>query len=286
MDSQWSDDFHHALFTVLSPAPPEGFLADFGELSQLAKALEQNFVYDGIYSKFRNRMHGRPAEKVPQHRFLGYIQNHDQVGNRAVGDRLAEIVGFDRAKIAAAIALLSPFIPMLFQGEEWAASSPFQYFADHDDLEMARLVSEGRKKEFAAFGWAPESIPAPESPKTFQQSKLKWCEVSEGEHAEMLAWYRALVCFRRAAPSLNNRAPGQTRVLFDQREMWFCMQRGDVLLCCNLGETERSFPVPDGCHVILGSRGVPSLMHGAVGLPPNTAVVMRGSIIRLGPPAP
>jgi maltooligosyltrehalose trehalohydrolase len=106
---------------------------------------------------------GVPAGHVPQHRFLGYIQNHDQVGNRALGDRLREIAGFDRAKVAAAVVLLSPFIPMIFQGEEWAASSPFQYFADHDDAEMARLVAEGRRKEFAAFGWPPESIPDPAS---------------------------------------------------------------------------------------------------------------------------
>ncbi len=279
MDSQWSDDFHHALYTVLSSAPPEGFLEDFGELSQLAKALEQNFVYDGIYSKFRNRMHGRPAADVPQHRFLGYIQNHDQVGNRAVGDRLAESVGFDRAKIAAAVVLMSPFIPLLFQGEEWAATSPFQYFADHDDQEISRLVSEGRKKEFVAFGWPPESIPDPEDPGTFQRSKLKWYEASDGEHAEMLAWYRELIRFRRASSSLNNGAPGRTRVLFDPQELWFCMERGDVLLGCNLGENEKLFPVPEGAQVVLSSREALPVTGRSVVLLPITAVIFqRGAI--------
>jgi len=281
MDAQWSDDFHHALLAVLNPGPAEGYYADFGELSQLAKALERNFVYDGIYSTFRNRLHGRPTGNLSQHRFLGYIQNHDQVGNRAVGDRLREIAGFDRAKIAAAIVLMSPFVPMLFQGEEWAASSPFQYFANHDDPEMARLVSEGRKKEFSAFGWDPESIPDPENRDTFERSKLKWKEVSDGKHAEMLAWYRELIRLRRATPSLNNGEPRHTRVSYDQQEMWSCMERGDVTVSCNLGETDRRFPVAVGGRVVLGSRGVVTVKDGTVTLPPNTAVIISRSGMRI-----
>jgi maltooligosyltrehalose trehalohydrolase len=277
MDAQWSDDFHHALFAVLSPAPLDGYYADFGELSQLAKALEQNFVYNGIYSKYRNRIHGRPASHVPKHRFLGYIQNHDQVGNRAVGDRLPQIAGFDRAKIAAAVVLLSPFIPMIFQGEEWAASSPFQYFADHDDPQMARLVAEGRRKEFAAFGWPPESIPDPASHVTFERSKLNWNEVNKGEHAEMLAWYRALICLRRATPSLNNGEPGNTRVFYNQQEMTFSMERGEITLCCNLAETERQFPLAKGSEIVLSSCADLPLKTGAVELPPNTAAVFARS---------
>ncbi len=116
MDAQWSDDFHHALFTILSGESEVGYYADFGSMAQLAKALEQTFVYDGIYSRYRQRIHGRSAAGVPQRRFLGYIQNHDQVGNRAVGDRIAEIAGIERAKIAAALVLTAPFVPMLFQG--------------------------------------------------------------------------------------------------------------------------------------------------------------------------
>ena len=121
IDAQWSDDFHHALFAVLIPAERQGYYADFGSLAQLAKAIEQTFVYDGIYSRYRRRIHGRPPAGLSQHRFLGYIQNHDQVGNRAMGDRISHIAGMERAKIAAALVLTSPFVPMLFQGEEWAA---------------------------------------------------------------------------------------------------------------------------------------------------------------------
>jgi maltooligosyltrehalose trehalohydrolase len=273
MYAQWSDDFHHALFAVLSPEPGKGYYADFGELAQLAKALEQNFVYDGIHSKYRNLLHGRPTGHLSQHRFLGYIQNHDQVGNRALGDRLREIAGFDRAKIAAAFVLTGPFIPMLFQGEEWAASSPFQYFADHDE-EMARLVSEGRKREFAAFGWAPESIPDPEAVETFERSKLKWDEANEGEHAEMLDWYRQLIRLRWEIPSLTNGEPGHTSVTYSELDRWLSMERGDVTVSCNLGETDGLFPVPEGGRVVLGSRGVPPVLDGAVLLPPNTVVII------------
>jgi maltooligosyltrehalose trehalohydrolase len=277
MDAQWSDDFHHALFAVLSPEPLKGYYADFGELGQLAKALESSFVYDGIYSKYRNRVHGRPASHLSQHRFLGYIQNHDQVGNRALGDRLHELAGFDRAKIAAAFVLMGPFIPMLFQGEEWAASSPFQYFAAHDDKKMARLVSEGRKREFAAFGWVPESIPDPENVETFERSKLHWDEMNEGEHGQMLAWYRNLIHLRRNSSSLNNGEPGHTRVTYSEQERWLSMDRGDISVSCNLGETEKLFPVPNGGRVVLSSRGSPVVIDGGVALPANSVVIIRKS---------
>jgi len=274
MDAQWSDDFHHALFAVLQREPASGYYADFGDLAQLAKALEQNFVYDGIYSGYRNRIHGRPASHLSAHRFLGYIQNHDQVGNRAVGDRLHRAVGLDRAKIAAAVVFFSPFIPMIFQGEEWAASSPFQYFANHGDPEMARLIAEGRRNEFAAFGWNPEQIPDPGSLETFEHSKLNWDEVKQGEHAEMLAWYRALIHLRRATPSLNNGEPGQTRALYSRQEMWISVERGNLTLHCNLSEVPLRVSVPEGSQVILNSRGQTPLHGGALMLEPNAAVII------------
>jgi len=274
MNAQWSDDFHHALFTVLQREAAGGYYSDFGDLSHLAKALEKSFVYDGIYSNYRNRFHGRTAGRVPQNWFLGYIQNHDQVGNSAVGDRLREVVGLERAKIAAALVFASPFIPMIFQGEEWAASSPFQYFADHEDEEMARLVSEGRKREFAAFGWDPSLIPDPEKRETFERSKLNWSELSDGEHAEMLAWYQELIRLRRTTAALNEGEPGDTRVRFDQQQMWFSMERGNVTLCCNLGERERLFPVQEGGKVVLSSRESLTVRNGGVELPPDTVVIL------------
>jgi maltooligosyltrehalose trehalohydrolase len=275
LDAQWSDDFHHALFAVLSPQPPGGYYADFGSVAQLAEALEKTFVYDGVYSSYRNRVHGRPAGNLSQHRFLGYIQDHDQIGNRAIGDRICQIAGLDRAKIAAAFVLLGPFVPMIFQGEEWAASSPFQYFADHDDPEMARLVSEGRKKEFAAFGWDPDSIPDPEKRETFERSKLNWEERTRPQHAEMLAWYRDLIRLRHATPCLNNGEPGHTRVLYDEQKKWLSMTRGSIQVCCNLGDSVQKVSVPEGSPPVLASRSELWLEGSSITLPPDTVAVIQ-----------
>jgi maltooligosyltrehalose trehalohydrolase len=273
--AQWSDDFHHALFTVLSPGPPLGYFADFGLMSQLAKALERTFVYDGEYSTYRDRIHGRTVGNLSQHRFLGFIQNHDQVGNRAEGDRIAQVAGMDRAKIAAALVLMSPFIPMLFQGEEWAASSPFLYFADHEDPEMARLVSEGRKREFAPFGWDPASIPDPEKRETFERSKLHWDEMNTGDHAEMLRWYRALIALRRSTPCLNDGEPGHTHVEGDEEQKWLSMRRGRILVVCHLGAEERAFNVPAGSEIVLASREEVRMHNEGLSLPPDTVAIIR-----------
>jgi maltooligosyltrehalose trehalohydrolase len=276
MDAQWSDDFHHALFAVLNPGMAGGYYVDFGGLKQLAKALEENFVYDGIYSRFRKRVHGRKTGSLSQHRFIGFIQNHDQVGNRATGDRLGEIVGMDRAKIAAALVLLGPFLPMLFQGEEWASSSPFQYFADHEDPEMARQVSDGRRREFAAFGWDPDAIPDPEDRRTFQRSKLNWEEVHTGEHAAMHAWYRELIHLRRSMPALNNGEPGNTQVLCDEGQLWLRMARGNLIVTCNLAGVERPLPVKPGSQLLLASKAAVKVRDHELVLPPNSVAVLRG----------
>ena len=275
LDAQWSDDFHHALFAALTPEPPGGYYSDFGTLEELAQALEQTFVYGGTFSKYRNRAHGRPAGLLSQHRFLGYIQNHDQVGNRAVGERIQVSVGFERAKIAAAIVLLSPFVPIIFQGEEWAASTPFQYFADHDDPEMARLVSEGRKKEFEAFGWSPDSIPDPEKRETFERSKLHWEELDESQHAEMLAWYGALIRLRRATMSLNDGEPGNTRVDYDVDEKWLSMERGEISVVCNLGEHSHSFKLQKSAALLLSSQPGIRMENDAVSLPPDCVAIVK-----------
>jgi maltooligosyltrehalose trehalohydrolase len=277
MDAQWNDDFHHALFAVLCPGTAGGYYADFGSLRQLAKAIEVGFVYDGIYSNYRNRIHGRPTQGLSLHRFLAFIQNHDQVGNRALGDRVAESAGFDRAKIAAAIVLMSPSIPMLFQGEEWAASSPFQYFADHDDPEMARMVSEGRRKEFTAFGWDPDSIPDPESRETLERSKLKWSELSVGQHAEMLCWYRELIRLRRTTLSLNDGEPGHAQVSYSEEEMWLRMERGETTILCNLGRSERVISVPVGSRLVLRSREGILQRDATVVLPSDSVAVISTS---------
>ena len=275
MDAQWSDDFHHALFTVLTKEGAEkGYYVDFGSMKKLAKSLTKIFVNDGNYSSYRGQSHGRPVENLSPHRFLGYIQNHDQVGNRAVGDRLEKIVGMDRAMVAAGIVLMSPFIPMIFQGEEFAASTPFLYFADHEEPEMAKAVSAGRKKEFAAFGFEAQEVPDPEARETFERSKLNWQEVEEGRHKEMLEWYRALIRLRRSSACLNDGDMGHTKVRCNQDERWLVMDRGGVQVLVNLGHEAAGFDVPEGFRVALASRDGIGAYDGRISLPANTLAVL------------
>jgi len=277
MDAQWNDDFHHALFTVLNPeGEGKGYYSDFGSMEFLAKALTQMFVYDGIYSEYRHRIHGRRIEGLSTHRFVGFIQNHDQVGNRATGDRLEHIVGLDRAKAALGLVMTSPLIPLLFQGEEFAASTPFQYFAHHEEEQMARSVSEGRRREFAAFGWGPEEVPDPGDRETFERSKLQWDEMKTGRHAEMLQWCRDLIELRRRSASLSDGEPGQTRVRFDEEKRWLVMDRGRVRVMCNFGSAPVELEGHEGYGLVLRSGESVAIKGKDVLLPPAGFAVLSG----------
>ncbi|MGH3308632.1 MAG: malto-oligosyltrehalose trehalohydrolase, partial [Nocardioides sp.] len=200
LHAAWADEWHHALHATLT-GERDGYYEDFGPLHLLGKALRQAWVYDGTYSPHRQRTHGRPPTGLHGGRFVVSTQNHDQVGNRARGERLGHLVSPDRVRIAAALLLTSPFVPLLFQGEEWSASTPFQYFTDHAP-ELGRAVSEGRRHEFAAFGWEAGEVPDPQDPATFARSVLRWDEVTEPGHAEILDWYRELIALRRSRPGL------------------------------------------------------------------------------------
>jgi maltooligosyltrehalose trehalohydrolase len=273
IDAQWNDDFHHALFTVLHAGEEgKGYYSDFGSMERLAKALTKVFVYDGMYSGYRRKSHGRPVEGLSTHRFVGFIQNHDQVGNRATGDRLEHVIGLDRAKLGLGLVMTAPFIPLLFQGEEFAASSPFQYFAHHEDPEMARAVSEGRRREFVAFGWG--EVPDPESRETFERSKLRWDEVKEGSHAEMLTWCRRLIALRRNSPSLNDGEPGQTRVRFAETDRWLMMDRGKVKVLCNMGEAPVVLEGDAGYRLVLRSSNLVLAEGERIVLPPSGFAVL------------
>jgi maltooligosyltrehalose trehalohydrolase len=252
LDAQWSDDFHHALWSVLTEET-SGYYEDFGRVADLAAALKEVFVYHGQYSKHRKRNHGRPVLGLPGERFLGYIQNHDQVGNRAQGERLSQVIDLGRAKIGAAMVLLGPFVPMLFAGEEFAASTPFQYFTNFQDRELGRLVSEGRRKEFAAFGWAPEDVPDPQAEETFLRSKLRWEEVREGEHAEMLDWYRRLIALRHQEPALTCGNLERVKVTFDEAQKWLWMSRGPIEVVFNAGKENLRLPIVHCYEVLLAS---------------------------------
>ena len=277
MDAQWNDDFHHALFTILN-AEKDGkaYYADFGSFGAFAKALTRMFVYDGAYSRYRRRCHGRPVEGLSAHHFVSFIQNHDQVGNRAIGDRLEQIVGMNRAKVAAGILLMGPAIPLIFQGEEFAASTPFQYFADHEDPEMAKAVSDGRKMEFAAFGWDPDVIPAPDRVETFERSKLKWSEVNDGDHGAMLEWFRELIHLRRRESALNDGDLGHIKVLFDEQKRWLTMDRGPFKVMLNLGEQQAEFDGSDSQRLVLASREGVEVLGEKIVLPVDSFAVVFG----------
>jgi maltooligosyltrehalose trehalohydrolase len=274
IDAQWSDDFHHALFTLLHLEDEGGYYSDFGSFEKLVKSLTNIFVYDGIYSSYRRRHHGRPVDGLSAHHFICFIQNHDQVGNRATGDRLSQIVGIDCAKVAAAILLTAPFIPLLFMGEEFAASTPFLYFADHEDPEMAKAVSEGRKREFEAFGFAQKEIPDPEARETFERSRLNWQEIGQGGHKQMLDWYRALIHLRRTSASLNDGDTGHTTVRWDDENRWLAMDRSSVQVLVNLGQQVQQFEVPQGFRVALVSRDGIDADAGGISLPANTVAIL------------
>ena len=183
LDAQWSDDFHHALHALLTDEH-DGYYMDFsGRMADLAYALEHVFVYDGRYSPHRDRVVGRPVGDLSAHRFLGFLQNHDHIGNRAQGERSSTLLSPGLLKVAAALVLTAPFTPLLFQGEEWGASTPFQYFTDHHDPELGRAISEGRRAEFVGFGWRPEDVPDPQDPATAARSTLDWEEATQEPHA-------------------------------------------------------------------------------------------------------
>jgi maltooligosyltrehalose trehalohydrolase len=274
--AQWSDDFHHALHTILT-GERDGYYAAFGSLADLAKALQKAFVYDGRYSKLRRRTHGRPATGLSGHSFLGYLQNHDQIGNRANGERISHLISVDRLKIATALVMTAPFIPMLFQGEEWGASSPFLYFTDHEDPELGRAVTEGRRREFASFREHGEQVPDPQALGTFERSKLIWAERQQQPHATLLDWHRRLIRLRRETPSLSDGRFERLTVDFDEQSAWLVVKRGPIAVVCNLAESAVRIPIGTAtvARVLLASHGNISIIGDTVELPSDSVAVLR-----------
>ena len=273
-DAQWSDDFHHALHTYLT-GERAGYYSDFGALGDLAKALRNAYVYDGRYSNHRGRRHGRSPLGLSGHRFLGYAQNHDQVGNRAKGERSSALMSPGRLRIAAAIVLCAPFIPMLFQGEEWGASSPFLYFTGHPDAELGRAVSEGRKREFAAFGWNPDDIPDPQALETFMRSKLDWSEIDREPHKSLLGWHRELIALRKRLPELSDGRLDRVETSFDERLGWLTIRRGPTTLVCNFADEPRDVPVEitADTQILLASASA-AIRSGAIAMAPESAAIV------------
>ena len=274
LDAQWSDDFHHALHVVLT-GERTGYYEDFGTLADLAKAFRSAFVYDGRYSVHRGRRHGRKPEGLPGHAFFAYMQTHDQVGNRARGERSAHLMSPGRQRIAAALVLLSPFVPMLFQGEEWGARTPFPYFTDHDDPALAESVRVGRCGEFAAFGWKPEDIPDPQAESTFAMARLDWTEPESEPHASLLAWHRDLSRLRRETPALRDGDLGRVHVRFDEGARWIVVERPPITVAANLAPEPRSLRLEREGRVRLASEDGVRLSACELTLPPDSVAVVE-----------
>ena len=202
LDGQWNDDFHHALHSVLT-GERAGYYQDFGRLDQMASALQHGFVYSGQHSAYRRRRHGNSAKSRRPTQFVVYAQNHDQIGNRAIGDRLSTLVPFDALKVKAAAVLLSPSVPMLFMGEEYGETAPFLYFIDHGDPALVDAVRKGRCAEFAHFGWKQEEIPDPQDPTTFERSRVHPGRQTDPRRAAMLRWTHTLIALRQGTLALR-----------------------------------------------------------------------------------
>ncbi len=287
LDAHWADDFHHALHVALT-GERTGYYADFGEPGMLAKALGERYVYDGRYSDHRRRRHGRPATDVPADRFVICAQNHDQVGNRARGDRLAALVSAEAVRLAAALVLLSPYVPLLFMGEEHGERRPFLYFVSHGDPALIDAVREGRRREFESFAWEGE-VPDPQAEDTFNASRPDWEQSESGEGAKVRALYRDLIRFRRGEAMLR---PGAATVSVrrDKEGAWVAVRyrKGDEVLEAVFNLSARAAVIPpgegSGWSVVLSTDGPgyggsgQAKLADAIELPGHSALVMRGRV--------
>ncbi|ALU40643.1 malto-oligosyltrehalose trehalohydrolase [Kocuria flava] len=289
MTGQWLDDFHHAAHVALT-GETQGYYADFGSLASLDKVVREAFYHNGTMSAFRGRHHGRPVDKRRQRtwQFVTCIQNHDQVGNRAAGDRISAGLDADRLVLGAVLLLTQPFTPMLFMGEEWGASTPWQFFTAHPEPELGEAVARGRKAEFASMGWDESTVPDPQAPSTFENSKLDWSETGRGDHARVLAAYRELIALRRTVPELTDPRFATIRTAHDDDARWFVLHRAaepgsdhGVAVLLNFGTEPVRVPFPGtaGAEVLFRSGEV-SLSAGDDGgalaqLPPHGAAVVR-----------
>jgi len=246
LSAQWNDDFHHALHVLLT-REREGYYGDFGAVEDLARAHEEGFVYGGRYSSFRLRRHGNSARELAASQLVVFSQNHDQVGNRMRGERLSLLASFESLKLAAGVVLLSPFIPLLFMGEEYGETAPFLYFIHHSDPELVASVRKGRQEEFAAFRWEGE-IPDPQDEETFRRSRIDFGRREKEGHEILLAWHRELLRLRREHPVLSRtvRAGMNAVALEPERTLLVTRLHGDdrTAAICHFGEQPASIPVP------------------------------------------
>jgi maltooligosyltrehalose trehalohydrolase len=274
LTAQWDDDVHHALHALLT-GERQGYYCDFGSLQTLATVLTSAFLHAGTYSTFRGRVHGRPVDRsnTPGWRFVVCLQNHDQVGNRAAGDRLPEKVSPALLRVGAVLLLTSPFTPMLWMGEEWAASTRWPFFSSHPEPELAASTGPGRIAEFAEHGWDATQMVDPQDPDAYRSAVLRWHERRQPAHAALLALYRELIGLRAAEPELRDPHLDRVAVDFDEQARWLIVHRGTIRVAVNLAATEQRLPVHAG--VVLLATGSAAMEDGGLLLAAESAAVVR-----------
>jgi maltooligosyltrehalose trehalohydrolase len=275
LDALWNDDFHHALHVTLTGEQTD-YYRDFTGIVDLVRALQRGLVYEGRYAPSRDHSYGRPSDGLTTDKFVVYSQNHDQVGNRALGERTAELLTPAGLLIGAALVLMSPFVPMLFQGQEWGADSPFLYFTDHRDPELARSINAGRRREFPELAGSAENLPDPQALATFERSRLNWEERDQPAHARLLDWHRRLIRLRRSSPELA--AGDWGSVTSDPAAGWLELTRGRFHIVVNLGQEPRSIPISGGTGGRLEAR---LCSDSSIQVGPDSAQLPPGSVVIL-----
>jgi maltooligosyltrehalose trehalohydrolase len=257
LDAQWHDEFHHALYGYLTGAN-RAYLAGFDRMRQIQKAITEGFVHDGSYSAFRRRRFGSSSRDQAGHRFVAFLQNHDQVANTSQGSRLPRLVSLDQCKLAVSLLLCSPYLPLLFMGEEFAETAPFQFFTSYGDPALARAVTEGRREEFEELAGEGD-FADPQALETFERSRITWSLIDDAAHGSMLRLYRDWIALRKRWPCLGNGRKDLTRVHFDEQARWLRMDRGDpsgcqAVLLCNFSPDRAGFDFnPSGWELALAT---------------------------------
>jgi maltooligosyltrehalose trehalohydrolase len=280
LTAQWSDDYHHSLHVALT-GETTGYYEDFASLDALAKTSSQGFFHDGTYSSFRETNHGHPIHPaVPTWRLVTFAQDHDQIGNRAVGDRLSATLNYGQLAIAAVLTMTGPNTPMLFMGEEWGASTPWQFFTSHPEPELGKATAEGRIAEFEKMGWDPAVVPDPQDPESFQRSKLDWSESETGDHKRLLAVYRELSVLRRTVPAFTDPSFAHLTATHSDEFRWFRLDRGPVTTLVNFGPDAVTIPVAGqsfGADVLFSTDPNARFLDNQVTLPAHSALILHWS---------